>query len=123
MNQCCFFVLYVGNFSEVCAMKKQALIIAFLCVGISAFAQVRVDKLVLKPGELFELDHQSDILVTDTLIMMDSSMIILNELKRENFIRTKVAIIGNDCKIIGVGIHGQPGRSGRPGVTSVTALS
>lgn len=100
-------------------MKRSGLLFVFLAMVCVSWAQVRVDKLVIKPGEHFELDHQSDIIVADTLIMMDSSRILLNELKRENFIRTKVAIIGNHCVISGVGLHGQPGRPGRNGNSSV----
>ncbi len=115
IEQMLLFVFYVMNFTEVCAMKRLGLLVGFLCVSFFSWTQVRVEKLVIKPGESFELDHQSDIIVADTIIMMDSSKIILNELKRENFIRTKVAIIGNHCSLIGVGFHGQPGRAGRPG--------
>jgi len=82
----------------------------------SLSAQVRVSKLVIKPKEIYNLD-QSDILVADTLIMMDSSKIVLNKLKSENFIRVKVARFGNHCTIDGRGIDGQPGRNGLPGVT------
>jgi hypothetical protein len=70
--------------------------------------QVRVAKLVLKTGEVYTL-KPSDIIVADTLIMMDSSRIVLNGLKRENYIRVGVAILGNHCVIDGEGIHGKPG--------------
>jgi len=81
-------------------------------------AQVRVAKLVVKPHEVFDLG-QSDILVADTLIMMDSSTLILNKLKTENFIRVKVAKFGRQCLIDGRGTDGQPGRNGINGVTPI----
>ena len=79
-------------------------------------AQVRVTKLVIKSNETFSLG-ESDILVADTLIMMDSSRLLLNGLKPENYIRAQVAIFGNNCVIDGRGINGQNGRNGRNGDT------
>jgi hypothetical protein len=81
-------------------------------------AQVRVSKLVIKTNQSYDLG-QSDILVADTLVMMDSSRLILNKLKPENFIRIKVAAIGNHCVIDGKGIDGQSGRNGKPGITPI----
>lgn len=81
-------------------------------------AQVRVGKLVIKANQSYDLG-QSDILVADTLIMMDSSRLILNKLKPDNFIRVQVAAFGNHCVIDGKGVSGQPGRNGKAGVTPV----
>lgn len=93
----------------------------FLCVFILIFfntlmltAQVRVNKLVIEAGEVFEIAN-SDILVADTLVMKDSSRIKLNQLKRDNFIRAQVAFIGNGCTIEGKGANGVQGRNGRDG--------
>ena len=90
----------------------------FLCLLLagSLSAQVRVTKLVIKAKETYSLG-QSDILVADTLIMMDSSTIVLNKLKGENYIRVKYARFGNYCTIDGKGIDGKPGRNGINGVT------
>lgn len=90
----------------------------FLCLLLagSLSAQVRVTKLVIKAKETYSLS-QSDILVADTLIMMDSSSIVLNKLKGENYIRVKYARFGNYCTIDGKGIDGKPGRNGINGVT------
>jgi hypothetical protein len=107
------------NYIEFCAMKRIGLIGLVLLVASAAWSQVRVDKLVIKSGESFEFGNETDILVADTLVMMDSSRLVLNQLKRENFIRAKVAIIGNNCYIMGNGIHGKAGRDGRAGVTQV----
>lgn len=90
--------------------------VLFLFITGSLSAQVRVSKLVIKAKEVYTLG-QSDILVADTLIMMDSSRLVLNKLKGENFIRVKVARFGNYCTIDGKGYDGQPGRNGAPGTT------
>ncbi|HEY8935193.1 MAG TPA: collagen-like protein [Cyclobacteriaceae bacterium] len=77
-----------------------------------------MSRLVIKPKEVYELG-QTDILVADTLIMMDSSRIILNKLKTDNFIRTRVAIFGNACVIDGRGVYGKTGRKGKDGETFI----
>ncbi len=79
-------------------------------------AQVRVGSLVLKPHEIYILG-ESDIIVADTLIMGDSSKIVLNKLKPDNFIRVKVASFGKHCLIDGTGVNGQSGRNGASGST------
>lgn len=79
-------------------------------------AQIHVSKLVIKKGEIFSFG-ESDIVVADTLIMEDSSSIVLNRLKKENYLHTKVAIIGKKCSIQGNGIKGNAGRSGRSGAS------
>jgi hypothetical protein len=85
-------------------------------IACSLQAQVRVGTLVIKSKESYELKN-SDILVADTLIMEDSSRLVLNRLKKENYIRAKVAIFGNYCVIDGRGLDGQPGRDGYSGST------
>ncbi len=97
-------------------MNRLVVLVCILLFAQLSVAQIRVGKLVIKQGEAFDFG-QSDILVADTLIMMDSSRIVLNKLKRENFIRAKVLVVGNHCSIDGRGVNGQPGRDGRPGVT------
>jgi hypothetical protein len=74
--------------------------------------------LLIKKNGVYKLSP-SDIIVADTLIMMDSSRIILNPLKSENFIRAGVVIIGNNCVINGKGTNGTTGRDGLPGATPV----
>lgn len=85
---------------------------------LAAQAQIRVSKLVIRPHEVFQMDS-SDILVADSLIMMDSSTIRLNGLKAENFIRTNVAVFARHCRIDGRGVHGKKGTNGTPGLTRV----
>ena len=93
-------------------MTNFKVLLFVLFLSNSLLAQVRVSKLLLKAGETYTL-AETDILVADTLVMMDSSRIILNKLKTDNFIRAKVAIIGRYCVIDGKGIEGKPGRQGR----------
>jgi hypothetical protein len=50
---------------------------------------------------------------------MDSARIILNGQKKENYIRARVAIIGNRCVIDGHGINGKPGVNGSAGETPI----
>ena len=95
---------------------RRLFLLALLILPITVVAQVRVGRLVIKKKEVFQL-QPSDIIVADTLIMMDSSRIVLNRLKPENFIRTKVAIIGKHCFIDGKGVKGSNGKSGLPGKT------
>ncbi len=49
--------------------------------------------------------------------MMDSSTLVLNKLKRDNFVRARIAIFGNHCTIDGRGENGSPGRNGKQGYT------
>lgn len=94
------------------AIEVMARILIFLCAcTISAYGQIRMNSLVIEPHESFQL-VTSDILVVDTLVMKDSSRIVLNKLKQENYIRTKIAIIGKRCLIDGKGINGKPGKPG-----------
>ena len=90
------------------------IIILFVIQTAQVLGQVRVSKLTIRPKEVYELG-QSDILVADTLIMMDSSKLLLNRLKQENFIRAQVAVFGKGCVIDGSGINGKPGRKGKDG--------
>ena len=73
---------------------KLKLPLFFLTISsILCSAQIREDKLVIGNGESFELSG-SDIIVVDTLIMLDSSVFILNREKVDNFIHAKVVSIG-----------------------------
>jgi hypothetical protein len=110
--------LYNQGSGYFCAMSKFSMVClcAFL-LSVAGFAQVRVGTLVIKPNEVYEL-KESDIIVADTLIMMDSSCIKLNPLKRDNFIRAQVAYMGSGSRIDGRGIDGAPGRNGQNGDTA-----
>jgi hypothetical protein len=88
-----------------------------LLISGSVSAQIRVSKLVIERNQNYSMAG-SDILVADTLIMMDSARIILNNLKKENYIRTKLLIIGKSCVIIGRGSNGKNGPDGGGGKTA-----
>jgi len=59
----------------------------------------------------------TDIIVVDTLVMNDSSSIILNSSKQDNFIHVKIASFGKGCMIFGHGLNGAPGKQGENGLT------
>lgn len=99
-------------------MRRIALVLLLIIFSASLSAQVRVSKLILRPKEIYDLG-QSDILVADSLILMDSAKIILNKLKTENYIRAKVVVFGNGCTIDGRGVTGSNGRNGRSGETPI----
>ena len=99
-------------------MLRFFVVIPLLCFSALTLAQVRLSSLVIKKKEVYKLSP-SDIIVADTLIMMDSSRIILNPLKPENFIRASVVMIGNNCTIEGKGANGLRGRDGTAGTSPV----
>ena len=96
-------------------MRKIILLSTLFIAGFNGWSQLRFEKLVINSNEQFVIDGQSDIIVADTLIMMDGSSIILNSLKPENYLRTNVAVIGQNCSIIGAGQQGKPGKCGKSG--------
>ena len=92
---------------------------AFFLVLLCSFAQaqLRYTKLVLQPKQVFSFG-ESDILVVDTLIMMDSSSLVLNKTKKESYLHAKVMRIGKNCFIDGNGSNGKAGKQGSPGNSS-----
>lgn len=90
------------------------IVCCLILLSSSASAQIRLNKLILKQGEVFKIED-SDILVVDSLIMADSSRIILNPEKKNNFIHARVAIIGKGSIIEGVGTRGKDGDNGISG--------
>jgi hypothetical protein len=97
-------------------IKFSVVCVCLLLASMTGYSQVRVGTLVIRPNEVYQIG-ESDILVADTLIMMDSSTIRLNRLKKDNFIRAQIAYIGSGCKIDGRGVNGVPGRNGTNGET------
>lgn len=73
-----------------------------------------MSRLVIEKNQVFEMGS-SDIIVADTLIMKDSSTLLLNRSKKENYIRANVAIVGNFAAIRGRGVAGLPGKKGTGG--------
>ncbi len=95
-------------------MMRALCCLLLVSVGFSASGQIRLAKLSLSKGEKY-LIQASDILVVDTLVMADSSQIVLNRDKKDNFIHAKIAIIGEGCSINGFGLKGKDGVSGNNG--------
>ncbi|MBL7875007.1 MAG: hypothetical protein JNL53_05055 [Cyclobacteriaceae bacterium] len=86
-----------------------------LLIGFSvSHAQIRLEKLSIEKNEKY-LIQASDILVVDTLIMADSSQIILNHDKKDNFIHAKIWVVGVNCSINGSGAKGKDGEKGVDG--------
>lgn len=88
-----------------------------ICMGaFSLQAQTRLTKLALAAGERYVVTG-TDILVTDTLMMADSSSIILPDEKKEYFLHATIFSVGKGCRIVGKGTAGDNGKSGRKGNT------
>jgi hypothetical protein len=94
------------------------LIISLNVISATLHAQIRINKLVVAKGETYAIVG-SDILVADTLVMQDSSRIVLNSLRTENFIRVTVALFGNNCVIDGNGVNGKAAPKGNPGQSPI----
>ncbi len=99
-------------------MVRLWLFILFVMLSLSgARAQIRKSQLTLKPKEVFELGS-GDVLVADTIVMGDSSRIILNLLKSENYIHAKKLVVGRGAVIVGRGVSGIAGSEGISSTTS-----
>jgi hypothetical protein len=92
--------------------------VSLTLISATLIAQIRVSKLVVAKGETYSMTG-SDILVADTLLMKDSSRIVLNPLRKENFIRASVAVFGNNCVIDGNGVNGKAGKKGISGQSPI----
>jgi len=97
-------------------------LLLLLTLSSHALAQVRLSTLVVKSKEVYEMKG-TDILVVDTLILMDSAVLRLNKLKAENFIHAKKVVFYKGSLIDGRGVHGISGRSGRTGTSSTAPCS
>jgi hypothetical protein len=97
-------------------MRHTGLYIFLLSISFQTIGQIRSSTFIVKKGTSFELST-SDIIVADSLIMEDSSRLILNKQKSENYIRAKVAVFGNNVRIDGKGIGGLTGNKGTAGKT------
>lgn len=95
------------------SLSLTLLLLLFVSAG---WSQIRLNKLVLDAKEKYQI-LGTDIMVVDTLVMNDSSSIILNPSKADNFIHAKIASIGKGCMIFGHGINGPSGRQGENGLT------
>ena len=107
-----FFYAYDSTYFY--KMKRGAGMLVLMIACSISIAQIHVEKLVIKAKQKY-LFGQSDIVVADTLIMEDSSSIVLNRIKKENYLHSKLTIIGNHCFIDGSGLDGKPGSAGLAG--------
>jgi len=82
-------------------------------------AQIRMNTLRLQRKEVFEIQG-SDIMVIDTLILGDSSKIILNKSLADNYIHAKKMVVGRGAAIDG---RGKSGAAGKPGPRGLYAGS
>ena len=98
-----------------CPMNKWIGIILLIFAAAQGFGQIRLDKLEIKARQAYTIE-ESDVLVVDTLIMRDSSRIVLNKEKSENIINVKVLIVNRGAQIIGNGANGEAGKGGAHGV-------
>jgi len=73
--------------------------------------------LTVKHKEVYEI-RGTDILVVDTLILRDSARLVLNPLKKDNFIHAKKIIAGKGSVIDGKGRTGLRGKVGIHGFSS-----
>jgi len=98
-------------------MSRVAFLTSSLCLSVLiCSAQIRLNKLVIEAKEKYQI-LGSDIIVVDTLVMNDSSSIILNSSKQDNFIHAKIASFGRGCTVYGHGVNGTSGKQGENGVT------
>jgi hypothetical protein len=97
-------------------MKWLISLLSILAFAQSSYSQIRLSRLVVTANQIYTI-KSSDILVVDTLIMRDSSTIVLAHDKKDNFIHGKHIVIGKACKIIGRGENGTPGKNGAKGIT------
>jgi hypothetical protein len=100
-----------------CTMKCRYLSCLVLLLSFTGgFAQIRVGTLRLQRKEVYEIQG-TDILVVDTLVMNDSSRLILNSSKKDNFIHAKRIIAGRGAMITGRGEKGTEGKAGTNGTS------
>jgi hypothetical protein len=99
-------------------MRRHWLIIVFAWSSASgAVAQIRLGKLTVRHKEVYEI-RGTDIMVVDTLVLLDSARILLNTSKKDNFIHAKRIIAGKGSAIDGRGSRGIAGKNGVNGLSS-----
>jgi hypothetical protein len=95
-------------------MGRISAVVCCTLLAITSWGQISLKKLELKSKEVYTI-KESDIIVVDSLIMRDSSKIILNKLKPVNFIHAKVAVFYKGTVIEGRGVTGLKGKKGKTG--------
>ena len=96
-------------------MLRSVLLTLFITSSFLTHAQIRLVKLEVAKNEKY-LIQGADVLDVDTLVMRDSSEIVLNPLKKDNFIHAKVTRIGKSCIISGKGASATKGKEGIAGI-------
>lgn len=97
-----------------CCMNKWVGILLLTLVAAQAIGQIRLDRLEIKARQSYIIE-ESDVLVVDTLIMRDSSRLVLNKNKKENIINVKLLIANHGTRIVGHGANGEAGQAGANG--------
>ena len=92
-------------------MIRLSALLTFCLFANTVLSQIRLDRLEVLSKQEYKIIG-SDILVADTLVMRDSSRIVLNQDVKENIINAKVVIVGNGCVISGRGKNGMTGKTG-----------
>jgi hypothetical protein len=92
-------------------MIRLTALLIFCLFANTVLCQIRLDRLEVLSKQEYKIIG-SDILVVDTLVMRDSSRIILNQDVKENIINAKMIVVGNGCVISGRGKNGTPGKTG-----------
>lgn len=93
-------------------MRRFCLIVALVYLIFSnGIAQIRLNYLQIGAREVYEM-RGTDILVVDTLVLLDSSRILLNMSKKDNFIHVRQLVVGRGSQIVGKGLPGTRGAAG-----------
>jgi hypothetical protein len=112
-----FFYIVEGALNYYfCRMKLLLSLLLVITLANVSFSQIRLSRLLVTEKQIYTITA-SDILVVDTLVMRDSSTIVLARDRKDNFLHSKHIVIGNGCKIIGRGEDGAPGKNGAKGIT------
>lgn len=96
--------------------KMIRFIVLSLVVPICAVGQIRLTKLEVVANGVYTISD-TDIIVVDTLILNDSSVIQLNLDSKDNYIHAGHFVAGRGSRINGQGRSGAPGKNGASGFT------
>lgn len=91
-------------------------VVVLLFLPVIGFSQIRMSRLEVEAGQIYRIG-EGDIIVVDTLVLRDSSIIELNRGKKDNFIHARHLVAGKGARISGNGSKGKKGKDGAPGTT------
>ena len=109
-----FCFVRCGAILYFCLMSKWCVILSLTWLTVQGFGQIRLDKLEINTHQTYSMAG-SNVLVVDTLIMRDSSCLMLHKEKSESIINVKVLIVNIGAKILGYGVDGKAGKVGSDG--------